>query len=224
MRAHTIIAFLAAASAAFALPQLDSDERQSVTCPPPGFNSAPALNLEAFLGQWFVQSQLPTFYLPRGSNFCVYANYTKTSDTSISIFNYANRGGVNQNAFSTNPRLRGVIKNTAEPAKLSVGPSFLPSFFYGPYWVIETGDISPTTGLYEWALISGGQPRRKTDAGKCIANPRFNFFGNGQGLWIFTREQIAPKALVDSIKERATGLGLDVSLLDDVVQEGCLYQ
>ncbi|KAJ3058955.1 hypothetical protein HK102_010229, partial [Quaeritorhiza haematococci] len=63
----------------------------------------------------------------------------------------------------------------------------------------------------------------KTKNNKCIANAKFGLFGNGQGLWIFTRERLASKALVDSIKGKAEGMGLDTSLLQDVVQAGCTY-
>jgi lipocalin len=178
------------------------------------------------MGKWFVQAQQPTRYLREESNFCVTANYTILDSKTIKVVNYANDKAVN--GKSRGGELRAVIKDATVPSKLSVGPKFLPNFLKGPYWVVATGPISEGTGLYSWAVIVGGEPTfENKDTGKCYAgntNP-FNFNGNGEGMWIFSRKQVEDDAIVSSIKEiMDSELGLDVSVLNKVSQQGCLYQ
>ncbi|KAJ3413362.1 hypothetical protein HDV05_008144 [Chytridiales sp. JEL 0842] len=209
----TFTALVAAASAAPALAP-----RQS-TCPPANFNAVTDFSLPAYLGEWYIQAQAPTQYLPESSNFCVKATYTQRSATEINIENYANRNRVNGPA--TGGPLRGTIRNRAEPSKLTVAPAFIPARFGGPYWVVKTGPLN-TQGQYEWALVSGGPPNQSSN-GLCVANAGFNFNGNGQGLWIFTRAQVADEALVNELRALAVSLGLDESQMKPVVQAGCLY-
>ena len=44
------------------------------------------------------------------------------------------------------------------PAKLEVGPKFLPHVLYGPYWVVAAGGPGPVDAGgpdYDYAIISG---------------------------------------------------------------------
>jgi hypothetical protein len=202
---------------------------------------------------------------------------TKTSDTTLDVFNYSNLDKVNGQVKSTNPHLVATIRDPTQPSKLAVGPPFLPVALAGPYWVVATGPINETTKEYEWvrtsplqkknipvclsvptphpinikislsvpthhhthetlkhldvhsqALISGGSPTEQGPTGKCVANaspfnPSTVLNGNGQGLWIFTRAQVADPRLVDAIRGVAVELGLDVEFMKPVVQEGCVY-
>lgn len=61
--------------------------------------------------------------------------------------------------------LCAVVASASEPAKLKVGPCFLPSIFYGDYWVVRASQFGRTgsepdarTDTYDWAIVSGGQP------------------------------------------------------------------
>ncbi|KAJ3413363.1 hypothetical protein HDV05_008145 [Chytridiales sp. JEL 0842] len=225
MQISSFLTFAALLSVASAVPAPGGSPRPSV-CPPSNFNAVSTFSLPAYLGQWYIQAQAPTQFLPESSNFCVSALYTQTSATEVSVFNYANRQRVNGEVQATRPNLKATITNPAEPSKLSVGPQFLPAFLGGPYWVVATGPINAQTNQYEWALVSGGLPNEVGNNNLCWANASglFNINGSGQGLWIFTRAQVADAQLVAEIRRTAVSLGLDESKMLPVVQEGCLYQ
>ena len=66
--------------------------------------------------------------------------------------------------------------------KLAVGPPFIPSSLYGPYWVVAAGSNDPSNsnprGPYDWALISGGAPSQQgSRPGTCSTGT-----GSGSGL------------------------------------------
>ncbi|KAJ3118438.1 hypothetical protein HDU96_001605 [Phlyctochytrium bullatum] len=223
------LSFLVAAALAFAgvstatpVPGGNSGPKK---CPPAGFDAVTEFSLDAYLGQWYIQSQAPTQYLPVEQNYCVSALYTKSGDNTISIYNFskASVGSINGRVQATVPNLKGTIRDASRPSKLSVGPSFLPASIAGPYWVVATGPI--IDGQYQWALVSGGAPSKESN-GKCLANENsvLSFLnGNGQGLWIFTRAQVADAALVTELKGLADSLGLDSTAMNDVAQAGCVY-
>lgn len=73
---------------------------------------------------------------------------------------------------------------------------------------------------YEWALISGGPPKKQTENGYCETGSGIN----NSGLWIFTREKVASDATINKIRGIAKGLGFDLDVLQPVVQEGCTYE
>lgn len=52
------------------------------------------------------------------------------------MYNYANAGQVN--GPKTDTHLNGIV-SAERPSQLQVGPKFLPSFLYGPYWVVAAG-------------------------------------------------------------------------------------
>ena len=100
-----------------------------------------------------------------------------------------------------------------------MGPCRLPTWFpgaRGPYWVLAAG---PSTGGYQWALISGGQPTHLAPGG-C----RTGAGVNNAGLWIFQRSSKRDEALVQKVRSIAAGKGFDLSVLLDVEQEGCEYK
>ena len=164
--------------------------------------------------QWFIQQQMPISYLPYPEDFyCVSANYTVTSETTVSVYNYLNKN-------ATNGPVKGgclcaIIPDITVPSKLAVGPCFLPKFLYGPYWVVAAG---PSSDNYEWALVSGGQPTVNTGNG-CVTGEG----ENASGLWIFSRTQVAPPQQVELVREIAKHDGFDISVLIPVQQEGCSY-
>merc|ERR1712232_586441 len=95
--------------------------------------------------------------------------------------------------------------------KLEVAPHFLPTFFSGPYWVI---DYSEAEG---YALISGGEPTVSGEGGLCKTGSGTN----NAGLWIFTREQKTDDKLVSKVRGIAQKKGFDLSVLNQVVQSNC---
>merc|ERR1719335_1177397 len=106
--------------------------------------------------------------------------------------------------------------NSSDPAKLEVGPCFLPrlkGFTTGPYWVLAYNE---TQG---YALVSGGQPSLKGPGG-C----RTGSGVNGAGLWIFTRQQQRDQRLVKKVRDIAAAMGFDLSVLADVDQAACAGQ
>ena len=75
------------------------------------------------------------------------------------------------------------------------------------------------------AIISGGAPTKEGRNGKCYAGEGnlLNFNGNGEGMWIFSRELVIEKSKLDSLKQKAEELGLDSSQLNDIENAGCLF-
>ena len=219
-------------------------------CPPEGFTALQGFDLREYVdGRWFVQAQQAITYLPVTDNFCVTAQYVLTGKNRVSVFNYARRGGVD--GAIRFGQLQALVDNLDEPAKLKVGPRFLPGFLYGPYWVLAAGRYSDATGgsgdhggkytgntgnttdglhewvkniedePYQWALISGGPPRFESPTHPGTC--RGGDGVNGSGLWIFTRDAQVPKAVVEFVRGLAAAKGFDVSVLNDVVQKGCDY-
>jgi lipocalin len=147
------------------------------------------------------------------------------------VDNYSNIDSVNGKVSATGKGfVRAVITNPKQPSKLLVAPKIVPIAAGGDYWVIATGPLTKE-GLYSWSVVSAGPPRQVTENNKCIANaPQSPPFpgqppsGNGQGLWIFSRQQIASDEEVSNAKEVADAWGLDTGVLNKVEQAGCLYQ
>ena len=128
--------------------------------------------------------------------------------------------------------MRAVAPDAADPSKLAVGPRFVPSALYGPYWVVAVspGYVPPgtdedsgtdATAGYRWAVVSGGQP---TVPGKKKNTCRTSLRGvNGSGLWIFTREPTPSREVVEEARAAARDLGIDLSEMRAVTHEGCEY-
>ncbi|KAJ3202491.1 hypothetical protein HDU67_000535 [Dinochytrium kinnereticum] len=223
MRFSTIIAAAVALAASVVASPTPGGSQKPKNCPPAGFDAVTDFSVDSYLGQWYIQAQAPTQYLPEEQNFCVSALYTKSADGTVSIYNFSKVGSINGRVQATVPNLKGTIRDASRPSKLSVGPQFLPAFLGGPYWVVATGPI--VGGEYQWALVSGGLPNQESN-GKCLANETSvaSFLnGNGQGLWIFTRDQVADPALVQQLRELAFSKGLDATAMKTVAQEGCVF-
>ena len=117
-----------------------STTSSTASCTP--VTTADPFDLEAYaVHPWYIQQQQVVRYQPLNSLYCVRASYTVAEDgKSVSVLNTANVGGVSgtpQNRGLT--RLRALIEDTSgatPPSKLLVGPTFLPRFAYGPYWVV----------------------------------------------------------------------------------------
>lgn len=198
--------------------------------------------------KWYVQAQQPISYLPANEIYCVTAEYTQTSATSVDVHNYANSDRVNGKVSDSGGTLQAIIKDPNFPSKLAVGPKFLPHVLYGPYWVVAAGGAQP--GSYDWAVISGGQPTKVEPTSSACPDPTyFRLFGqcvpgcesggrpapcgtlcdngegiNNSGLWVFSRAQEMDASTLRSlIVDYVIGNGLDASVLLRVNQTGCSY-
>jgi len=184
---------------------------------------------------WYAQEQETNSYQPADELFCTAATYElegRQVDSAfgqpwdglvISVYNQANKGAVNG---PTNPRPEPLCGRVVEPEnnRLSVAPCFLPNTLAGPYLpVILKAD---STGRYTAVAVIGGQPTVPQADGGCSLPPREegNFNGNNEGLWILTRERIAPAALVEEIKAELLSLGISPDNMLKVTQEGCSYE
>ena len=93
--------------------------------------------------------------------------------------------------------------------------------------MITAGSTPPGAARYDWAIVSGGPPTVLGDDGLC-QNPTStalrNPVGSGEGLWLFTRDSVAPQSTVDAMRSLAVQLGFDISVLHQVTQSGCTYE
>jgi lipocalin len=127
---------------------------------------------------------------------------------TIDVLNEA-RDAVDGNLYGG--KLNAYVKE--EPSKLAVAPSFVPKCFSGDYWVIAYDE------KMGYALISGGQPTIESEDGGCRTGEGIN----ESGLWIFTRNQARNDTVIQEVRGIAEGQGFDLTVLKDVVQEGCVY-
>jgi len=198
-------------------------------CPPPGFDSVEPFNISDYISAlWYIQMQSEVGYLPKERFFCVRANYTETapgtgplfqSEAELIVDNYAREGSTSgSDSFSRGIPLRASIVDLSQPSKLLVGPPFAPVRARGPYWVVAVSEQP-----YEWAIVSGGPPTIQGAGGCRNQEPdrENNRNGNEEGLFLLTREPVAPNSTVDMLVEKASALGFDTSVLLPVEQEGC---
>lgn len=174
-------------------------------------------SLASFIAKrWYAQQQMATLYLPASENYCVYAEYSVLPKATfwgytIQVHNYA--AEKDGKAHDSGRFICAKGTDAKDPAKLEVGPCFLPrvtGFSTGPYWVIAYNEADG------YALISGGQPTIQ-GAGGC----RTGSGVNGAGLWIFTRQQQRNEQLVQKVRGIAAAKGFDLSVLNDVDQTRC---
>jgi len=183
-----------------------------VTCKP--VTTQPNVDLAAYISKtWYIQQQMVVAYLPADSFYCVTASYeggeppTRHGYT-IKVMNYAQ----NENSTARGGELCAYEADSSDLAKLAVAPCFLPKFAAGPYWILAYNEEEG------YALVSGGQPTIPTADG-CQTGMGVN----NAGLWIFAREPTPPQALVMKVRGIAKMKGFDLSVLKEVIQEGCDY-
>jgi hypothetical protein len=174
---------------------------------------------------WFPQLQQINSYQPADQLFCLSATY----DLSVGLFgpyvtvsNKATGPDLIDTPNDPFPLCARLANGLLRSDKLSVAPCFLPSFLGGPYWVAHLE--MDEAGHYTAAAVVGGQPTVKTEDGLCTTPERASSFnGNGEGLWILTREKVAPVSLVAKVKDALVAKGISTSQLKVVQQEGCAY-
>lgn len=167
-------------------------------------------------------SQSPNSYQSADTLHCVRAEYkfAPGSSTTLQVFNQGRRGSVTGPLEDPNLTLLKAVVVDARKGKLKVGPTFLPTILYGPYWVVAAGPIP-----YEWAVISGGPPTVAGSTSGTCTNVRggSSFQGNGEGLWLFSRQPQPNASFVQMVRAAAAAKGFDLSVLLDVPQSGCSY-
>jgi hypothetical protein len=202
---------------------------QTRICPPPGFASVTSLNSTEYTrATWYVQEQQVNGYQTPNDLFCVTATYELENAPSvpqfdgvvIGVYNYANRGGINQNVpidYPTSPGLCAREVDPLFPSKLAVAPCFVPNRFAGPYWVIALGGDA---GNYEWALVSGGEPTVPLEDGCTTSLSGLN----DSGLWIFSRDQVLAPEKLAAAHQAAADVGISLAQMIVVPQVGCNYE
>jgi lipocalin len=178
---------------------------------------------------WYIQRQQVNSYQPERDLFCVIATYDDVGRRqwfrkAITVRNYGNRDSVNNPTGSRGGVLCATqSRPNSAPAKLAVAPCFLPpALFAGPYWVVA---FAPD---YSWAIVTGGQP---SEEGECGAEEDFctnkiggTLFGNGEGLWFFTRAQMPALGVITAMEAKALELGICTAEMKTVVHEDCNYE
>jgi lipocalin len=173
----------------------------------------PAFTLTAYISKpWYVQQQMETKYLPVENNICVEAHYSLKQPhafwgQTIQVRNYARTP---QGVQKDTEKLLCASSRDPDPAKLEVGPCFLPRIpgvTTGPYWVLAYNEEAG------YALVSGGQPWKKNSNG-CRTGTGINH----SGLWILTRQRARNEQLVQQVRAIAQQKGFDLTVLNDVDQ------
>ena len=196
----------------------------AATCPPANFRTVSGFSLSTYISKpWFSIQQAVNSYQSRDELYCVRAEYRRDpSDAGrLQVFNQGRKGSVTGQLVGTNMLLSAVIKDEAN-GKLAVGPRFIPSSAYGPYWVVATG---PTASDYEWAIITGGPPSEQgRTPGTCtLRTATGSLNGNREGFWLFFRDPTPSQEAINQVRAVAARKGLDLSVLVDVPQQGCAY-
>lgn len=174
---------------------------------------------------WFIQEQQVVDYQPLSSFYCTVATYNLEGatvpffhGTVATVYNYANKDKVNgPNQNQNNMTLCARALNEDDASKLAVAPCFLPNILSGPYWVIAI--LEAESGEYEAAAVIGGNPTVEWADG-CTTKETGT---NGAGLWLFSRDRIAPKATIAKLHEMLAAQGVARSRLHPVAHDGCVY-
>mmetsp|Transcript_148544 Transcript_148544/g.476988 ORF Transcript_148544/g.476988 Transcript_148544/m.476988 type:complete len:221 (+) Transcript_148544:78-740(+) len=190
-------------------------EDAAATCPPADFDTIASFDLDSFIAKrWWAQQQMEVVYLPKSQNRCVFADYSKRAPGllgyEVAVDNHAEDVAPPHKMHDSGKSLLCAKIVDQARGKLAVAPCFLPSFFAGPYWII---DYSEEEG---YAIISGGAPTKRS-AGGCSTGTGVN----DSGFWIFTRQQKRDQALLDKARAIAAKKGFDLSMLNDVDQSEC---
>lgn len=177
----------------------------------------PGFDLTSYISApWYIQQQMAIQYLPVENNICVEARYSYKKGfwpgQTIAVQNFARKPDGSQRD-TAGFLCAGPGKDTTDPAKLQVGPCFLPQLegvFSGPYWIIAYNEAEG------YALVSGGQPYIQMANG-CATGTGIN----NSGLWILTRQQLRNEVLVQKVRQIALQQGFDISVLNDVDNTNC---
>eukprot|EP00192_Tetraselmis_astigmatica_P018856 CAMPEP_0117677512 /NCGR_PEP_ID=MMETSP0804-20121206/16784_1 /TAXON_ID=1074897 /ORGANISM="Tetraselmis astigmatica, Strain CCMP880" /LENGTH=252 /DNA_ID=CAMNT_0005486799 /DNA_START=150 /DNA_END=908 /DNA_ORIENTATION=- len=204
--------------------------KDETRCPPENFNSVGNFSVENYTASpWYVYSQMPTSEQPVEDLFCVTITYDMVAPDEFSVRRNGNSGSVNGPVTGEGvvSDLLARIPNLDNPSEFVVGGAFLPPIrpFVKSFWVVAVGSD------YEWAVATAGMPSAVGDTpGTCYNGCSGGFggcrslFSNGEGMWLLTREPTPTQEVVDDAQDAMEDLGLDLSKLVVVEQEGCMYE
>jgi lipocalin len=171
-------------------------------------------DLEAYASaRWYVHEQSKTFYSSPGQT-CVRADYTVLDDPT-SPWKYT--VGVNNQLGKDENNNEGdtflcAYQVKAGTAQLAVAPCFTPRFVAGAYWVVAYDEDEG------YALVSGGQPKLPAEDGCRTGSTYYN-----SGLFILLRSPVRDEALIETVKDIASDLGIDTGALFSVDHTDCDY-
>ena len=196
-------------------------------CTPVKLQTQPPLNLTEYIrASWYIQEQQLTSYQRLRDLYCVTATYNVDQRSKvpffhgqvISVYNYANRDGINgPNENNNQTVLCARVTNSSAPEKLVVAPCFLPNIFGGPYYILAAG---PEPDLYEWAIVIGGQPTVNMGNKTCTTSEDKI---NNSGLWLFSRKPQLESEKIEKMTEILQQQNISTQLLKPVTQQGCEY-
>jgi len=191
------------------------------------------LDLEEYArASWYVQEQQLTGNPSVDELFCKVVTFNKGPESRVWWFegevltgyNYANLLKVNGDLINPKNKtqcLRSTVKLSGE---MQIAPCYLPPFMVdGPYLVLGVGANSnedAANGLYDWAVVIGGQPDLVGEQG-CTVD---EFGLNNKGLWLLTRSKRMSPNAHDDMHIALARQGVATSRLRKVDQEGCLYR
>ena len=200
----------------------------SYKCSQVKLQTDPPVNLTEYVrASWYIQQQQLTSYQSLRDLYCVTATYNEDQYSKvpffqgkvISVYNYANRDGVNGPAEGSNRTiLCARVKNASEPEKLVVAPCFLPNLLGGPYYILAAG---PEPDNYEWAIVIGGQPTVYMGNNTCTTTENRI---NNSGLWLFSRKRILEETGIQMMYSILQSQNISTAKLNNVTQEGCQYE
>jgi len=201
------------------------DAQTQPQCPQVSPLSAAEFDVDSYIAKsWFIQKQQVNPYQNEDQLYCIVATYDSTATEFIQVSNYGNNNAVNgppQNS-DNNGAFSSLCAKQIDGGELAVAPCLFGGVFdytAGPYWVLA---VAPD---YSWAIVSGGQPDQPRPGNTCTTKAGDSFLDtNGSGLWLFTREQVAPAATIEAMETKLTEMGVFAGDLKNVTQEGCLYQ
>lgn len=191
----------------------------NATCPV--VETVADFNIESYAARpWYSHQQAVNLYLPKRLNYCVRAEYNVRDRPSIpwryTVDVYNKAQDKNGNIQDGNLCAYQTDLDNGQPGKLAVAPCYLPKAFAGPYWVLLYNEEEG------YALISGGQPSIPSyDQDGMFLGCRTGRGINNSGLWIFSRSPLRDEDLIASVRAKAVEMGIDVTILNDVDQEGC---
>mgnify|MGYP005993183471 CR=1 FL=1 len=198
----------------------------SSDCPNIVLQTDPPLNITEYIRKsWYIQEQQVNGYQSKNDLFCVTATYNIDKHSKvpyfngkvISVYNYANKDKVN----GLNPNNATILCareiNNLESEKLIVAPCILPNLLGGDYWVVSAG---PKPNNYEWAIVSGGQPKVRVDDKTCTTKQTGI---NGAGLWLFSRKKNMDEKTIQMLKHILISKGISTKYLLKVEHNNCTY-
>lgn len=186
---------------------------------------------------WYVQEQQTLAYQRESQLDCVVATYDNLGSVAgdfstipfywgdaVAVYNYCSPESGCRPTLDDNGDPSSILcaaYPSARKAALKVLPCFLPEFLGGNYWVIAVGTDSK--GEYEWAVVSGGQPKVRYPDGCTTYSGSFAYYD--AGLWLFSRTENLDAAKKNDAMKAMTKMGFTLSQLKTVRQgAGCSYK